>query len=99
MRRLVRTLGVLGGSALLTLGLTQSANAAVGKLHLGQRLITDPARQSCHTAPALNLMVTNYTNSPVAVFDQPGCGGNVIGMVWPVNNGFFPRGWSVRVMQ
>ncbi|MFV8128736.1 hypothetical protein [Streptomyces syringium] len=47
----------------------------------------------------MNLMVTNYTNSPVAVFDQPGCGGNLVGMVWPVSNGFFPRGWSVRVMQ
>ncbi|WP_283247515.1 hypothetical protein [Streptomyces sp. I05A-00742] len=43
--------------------------------------------------------MTNYTNSPVAVFDQPECTGNVVGMVWPVSNGFFPRGWSVRVMQ
>ncbi len=99
MRRLTRTLGVLGGSALLTLGLTQSANAAVGNLHLNGRVITDPARWSCHTGSPLNLTVHNYTNSPVAVFDQPECAGNVIGMVGPVRNGFFPRGWSVRVMQ
>ncbi|MGI5529625.1 hypothetical protein ACQEVX_20235 [Streptomyces syringium] len=99
MRRLARTLGILGGSTLLTLGLTQSANAAVGNLHLGQRVITDPARWSCHTGGALNLIVHNYTNSPVVVFDQPACAGNVIGIVGPVSNGFFPRGWSVRVMQ
>ncbi|WP_272921408.1 hypothetical protein [Streptomyces sp. SID161] len=41
----------------------------------------------------------NYTNSPVAVFDQPECAGTVLGLVLPVSNGFFPRGWSVRVMQ
>ncbi|MGI5336669.1 hypothetical protein ACQEVS_04295 [Streptomyces sp. CA-181903] len=99
MRRLTRTLGVLGGSALLTLGLTQSADAAVGKLELNGRVITDPARSSCHTGGPLNLIVHNDTNSPVVVFDQPACAGNVIGIVGPVRNGFFPRGWSVRVMQ
>lgn len=91
---------MLGGSALLTLALTQSANAAVGKLHLGNREIVDPARDSCYTAvPGASLPVVNNTNSPVAVFDQSACTGNVVGMVWPVSNGFFPKGWSVRVMQ
>ncbi|MCS0604915.1 hypothetical protein NX794_27420 [Streptomyces sp. LP11] len=99
MRRLTRVLGVLGGSALLTLGLTQSADAAVGNLHLNQRVITDPARWSCHDGGPLNLIVHNYTSSPVVVFDQPACAGNAIGLVAPISNGFFPRGWSVRVMQ
>ncbi|MYW18899.1 hypothetical protein GT039_25805 [Streptomyces sp. SID2955] len=99
LRRLTRTLGVLGGSALLTLGLTRSADAAVGNLDLNGRVITDPARSSCHTSSPLNLIVHNYTNSPVAVFDQPECAGTVLGLVLPVSNGFFPRGWSVRVMQ
>ncbi|MFI0710513.1 hypothetical protein ACH4SK_07615 [Streptomyces inhibens] len=43
--------------------------------------------------------VSNATNSPVVVFNQPGCAGNVIGWVPPLSNNFYDRGWSVRVMQ
>lgn len=99
MRRLARTLGVLGGSVLLTLGLTQSANAATGWLAVNGQSVQNPPRHSCATPtnPRECMAVLNGTDTVVWIHQCPGCCGHPTGLLPARSNGVFHYGFSVHV--
>ncbi|MGG2463468.1 hypothetical protein ACO0M4_27305 [Streptomyces sp. RGM 3693] len=93
MKRLATTLGVLGASVALTLGVTQSASAADGTLLLNGRIIQNPT--GCNRSDAPGGVVANYTDSIAYVYSDPFCQ-EFINVVMPFSNVEDSNAWSVR---
>ncbi|GGX33700.1 hypothetical protein [Streptomyces noursei] len=99
MRRLARTLGVLGGSVLLTLGLTRPANAATGWIHVNGYGIHNPSTGLCINPqfPTGHTSVANGTDSMALVYNCPGCCGPVVSILPPLTSDVAENGFGVFV--
>ncbi|MEV8478776.1 hypothetical protein [Streptomyces sp. NPDC051173] len=94
MRRLATTLGVLGSSVALTLGLTQSASAATGTLMFNGGRWENPT--GCHASnwPGDPALIINGTDSIAYVYSDLYCE-QFISIVLPLQEGTVPHAWSV----
>ncbi|MFE3651932.1 hypothetical protein ACFXO2_29720 [Streptomyces sp. NPDC059152] len=95
MRRLATTLGILGASVALTLGVTQSASAAAGTLHLNGDFFQNPTGCNRSENPAETGLVSNWTDSIACVYSDPSCQ-EFVGIAMPFTLVEVPHAWSVR---
>ncbi|MET9644363.1 hypothetical protein ACFZB6_08215 [Streptomyces syringium] len=96
MRRLATTLGVLGASVALTLGLTPSASAASGTLMIDGHVFRNPTGCNRSDAPGNPAtLISNFTDSIAYVYSDPLCR-TFIGIVMPLQAMGVKNAWSVR---
>ncbi|WP_338930422.1 hypothetical protein WEB32_00405 [Streptomyces netropsis] len=95
MRRLATTLGVLGSSVALTLGLAQSASAANGVLIFNGGRWENPT--GCHASnwPGDPAVIINATDGIAFVYSDLYCKGDLVDILLPTQARSVPRAWSV----
>lgn len=95
MRRLGTTLGVLGSSAALTLGLAQSASAANGVRMFNDGRWENPT--GCHASnwPGNPALIANTTDGIAFVYSDLSCKGNLVDILLPTQVHSVPHAWPV----
>ncbi|MFB4194825.1 hypothetical protein [Streptomyces carpaticus] len=93
---MVRRVAAAVVAGAMVCALPGSAAAAEGRLTLSGKTYVNP-QPGCYTGLYVPLLVGNGTDTPVLVFADRACRGDLIGEVAPGDNRVFEFGGSVQV--